>query len=188
MKEAGLSLCYYVILGLSGSEFHGQDLAEEHARETARVINEVNPDYVRFRTLGLKPGMPLYDEATEEEGTFFCMVDDDIIRQERLLIGHLDARFTGEIVSDHDTNLLMEVQGKMPDDKAKMIGIIDKYLGLSPEERAEIKLGRRWRMYRSMDDPSNPRRRHKDVRVKAKQLLESGELDDYLLELMAEMV
>ena len=44
--ESGISLCEYVILGLGGKA-----MWREHAAETARVLNEIDPDFIRFRTL-----------------------------------------------------------------------------------------------------------------------------------------
>ncbi|MBI2548249.1 radical SAM protein [Candidatus Woesearchaeota archaeon] len=186
VKAAGLSLCYYVILGLSGRTFGGHDLVEEHAVETARVINEVNPEVVRFRTLALRQGIPLYRQ--QQKGTFVSMNDDEIVRQERLLIEHLDSRFTGEIVSDHTTNLLMEVHGKMPDDKTRIMSTIDGYLSLPAEQRAAFQYGRRRGFYRTLRDLEKPAPGNEGVLGKATQLLRSGKLEKTLRQEMARMV
>jgi len=44
-REAGIDLSVYVLLGIGGLE---RTLA--HARETASVLNAVNPDFIRVRT------------------------------------------------------------------------------------------------------------------------------------------
>ncbi|HET6460845.1 MAG TPA: radical SAM protein, partial [Syntrophales bacterium] len=56
IKEAGISLCEYVMPGLGGDQW-----SKEHARETARVINEINPDFVRLRTFHAVPGTDLFE-------------------------------------------------------------------------------------------------------------------------------
>ena len=53
-KEAGMSISEFIILGLGG-----QELWEEHARETAKVLSEINPHFIRVLTIGVKPGSGL---------------------------------------------------------------------------------------------------------------------------------
>ena len=56
-KEAGILLSVTVILGLGGVQGSLQ-----HAMETARVLTEIDPDYVGALTLTLVPGTPLYEQ------------------------------------------------------------------------------------------------------------------------------
>jgi len=46
VKEAGIELSEYVVLGLGGLE-----RTKEHAAATAEVLNAIEPDFVRLRTL-----------------------------------------------------------------------------------------------------------------------------------------
>jgi hypothetical protein len=62
---------------------------------------------------------------------------------------------TSYLKSDHILNLLMEVEGKMPEDKAKCLHIIDRYLSLADEERVNFKIGRRAGLYNRLDDLSD---------------------------------
>ncbi|MGD9115375.1 MAG: radical SAM protein, partial [Desulfobacterales bacterium] len=54
VKQAGMQLSEYVILGLGGTE-----RSIEHALKTAEAINEIEPDFVRLRTLVPKINTPL---------------------------------------------------------------------------------------------------------------------------------
>jgi len=144
VKAAGISLSEYVILGLGGREF-----AQEHPLETARLLNAINPDFIRFRTLAVVRGTQLYEKRAE--GLFHELSEDEIIREERLLVASLEG-ITSNLVSDHDLNLLGEVMGKLPGDQQYMLGIMDRYLEMPATERANFSLGRRWGMYRSLDD------------------------------------
>jgi len=96
--------------------------------------------------------MPLYKKV--ERGDFILLNDDEIVTEERLLIEGLEG-ITSFFASDHILNLLEEVEGKFPEDKRKMLGVIDRYLALPPNEKAIFRLGRRGGVYRSMDDLSN---------------------------------
>jgi len=141
--ESGISLCEYVVLGLGGKE-----MWREHAIETAKVLTQIDADFIRVRTLTIKQGMPLYDEI--ENGNFTRATDEEIVEEERLLIEHLDCH--SYFVSDHITNLLQEVEGKLPEDKEKMLASIAKFQSLSPEERANFRVGRRVGIYTDLDD------------------------------------
>jgi biotin synthase-like enzyme len=144
--ESGISLCEYVLLGLGGKR-----MWREHATETAKVLNQINPDFIRLRTLTIKPGMPLYDEV--KNGKFIRATDEEIIEEEKLFLGNLDCH--SNFVSDHITNLLQEIEGKLPEDKEKMLATIARFQSLSSEERQNFKLGRRLGIYEQLDDLSN---------------------------------
>ena len=45
VMEAGIELSLYVILGIGGKE-----RTRSHALETARVLNDISPDFIRLRT------------------------------------------------------------------------------------------------------------------------------------------
>jgi len=144
--ESGISLCEYVILGLGGKE-----MWREHATQTARVLNEIDPAFIRVRTLTTNRRMPLYDEI--ENGNFTRATDEQILEEERLLIELLECH--SNYISDHITNLLQEIEGKLPQDKEKMLACIDRFQALPPEEKANFKLGKRAGIYTKLDDLYN---------------------------------
>ena len=141
--ESGISLCEYVILGLGGKE-----MWREHATQTARVLNEIDPDFIRVRTLAINNQMPLYSEI--ENGNFIQATDEKILEEERLLIEHLECHST--YVSDHITNLLQEIEGKLPQAKEKMLAAIDRFQALSPQEKTNFRIGRRLGIYSQLDE------------------------------------
>jgi len=141
--ESGISLCEYVLLGLGGKQ-----MWREHALETARVLNAIDPDFIRVRTLTINNQMPLYSEI--ENGNFLRATDEEIIEEEKLLIEHLECH--SNFISDHITNLLQEIEGKLPQDKEKMLAVISRFQALSPEERANFIVGRRGGIYNQLDD------------------------------------
>ncbi len=142
--ESGISLSEYVLLGLGG-----RALWEEHARETARVLDAVNPDYIRVRTLRIPEGTPLAETAAA--GRFERMTDSEIIVEERLFIESLKSA-TSRLVSDHSLNLLMEINSRMPEDRGKFLAIIDRFLAMPEEDRDLFSLGRRMGMLWGLDD------------------------------------
>ena len=146
LKEAGISLCEYVMPGLGGKK-----MSQEHARETARVLNEIDPDYIRLRSLHITPTMPLW--ARLQDGDFELQTEDEVAKEIGVFIENLQV--TSHLKSDHILNLFMEVEGKMPEDKEKCLNIINKYLSLPDEERLNFNFGRRAGLYNRLADLSD---------------------------------
>jgi radical SAM superfamily enzyme YgiQ (UPF0313 family) len=146
--EAGLSLCLYIIPGIGGTQF-----SDENAKDSASVINAINPAFVRFRSLYVRPGTRLMEMV--EEGMFQIPDEDLIVREIRRFIQGLDG-ITTALVSDHILNLLEEVEGKLPDDKQRMLRVIDQYLNMPEEDRLLFQLGRRGGALRFLNEMNEP--------------------------------
>jgi histone acetyltransferase (RNA polymerase elongator complex component) len=162
--ESGISLSEYVLLGLGGKQ-----MWRDHAIETARVLSQIDPDFIRVRTLVINNRMPLYDKI--ETGDFIRATDEEIIEEEKLLIENLECH--SNFVSDHINNLLQEIEGKLPQDKEKMLAIINRFQALSPEERVNFKVGRRAGIYQQLDD-LNDLHKHEIVNQLISQLSQDG--------------
>jgi hypothetical protein len=141
---AGIELSEYVMPGLGG-----QDLWKEHAVATAKVLNQINPHFIRIRSLRVPDRIPLFKLL--KEGAFKMQTDDMIAEEIRLFILNLSG-IASTVTSDHIMNLLEEVGGKLPDDRERMIEVIDKYRNMPDSERLIYRLGRRGGAYRSTDD------------------------------------
>ncbi|MGQ9695088.1 MAG: radical SAM protein [Thermodesulfobacteriota bacterium] len=142
--ESGISLSEYVMPGLGGIKWW-----REHALATAHVLNQINPDFIRLRTLYVRADMPIHKKV--ESGEFVLLTDDQVVKEIKLFLENLQG-IESTVVSDHILNLLEEVQGQLPGDQEKMINIIDQYLSLAEEERLAFRLGRRLGYYRLLAD------------------------------------
>lgn len=148
VKQAGISLCVYVMPGLGGRRW-----SDRHADDTAMVINRINPDFIRLRSLHVAPGSALL--ARMERGEFESLGDEEIVAEIGRFITGLEG-INSTLVSDHVLNLLEELEGRFPDDKEKLLRIITRFFALSPEERLVFRVGRRKGIYRRLDDLSDP--------------------------------
>jgi len=139
VKDSGIELSDYVMPGLGGNLFlENQPAWKNHALETARVINEVNPDYIRLRTLVICPKTALWDKSKHEG--FLRLFDQDIAREISIFIENL-TEITSQIESDHKSNVLLELNGKLPQDKDKMLALVDRYLSMKPIEQYSFRIG-----------------------------------------------
>jgi len=142
--DAGMDLSEYVMPGLGG-----RAMWKEHAVETAKVLNEINPHFIRLRSLRVPRRILLYKKLTD--GTFTMQTDDMLVEEIRIFIETLDG-ITSTVTSDHIMNLLEDVSGKLPQDKEKMLNTVKQYQELSDKDRLVYRAGRRGGAYRSIDD------------------------------------
>jgi len=144
VKDAGMELSEYVMPGLGGIDY-----SIEHAIETASALNSINPDFIRIRTLAVTNGTALSVEA--RRGEFEKPTDAMMAKELRLFLETLDG-IDSYIKSDHILNLFETINGKMPEDKSKMIGIIDHFFEMAPEQRVLYQVGRRMGFFRGPED------------------------------------
>jgi len=117
-KEAGFEYSLYVLLGIGGEEKW-----EQHGKGTAMVLNQIDPHFIRVRTFIPQPNSPLYEAMGE--GGFQPASPETILKETKLLLEMLQV--TSQFLSDHISNLL-PLHGKLPEDKEKMIQMIEEAL------------------------------------------------------------
>jgi len=100
--EAGFQLSEYWMPGLGGKEMWVQ-----HAKNTARVMNEINPNYIRSRPFFPSPGSPLLDEY--ERGEVQLLEPLEALGELKLMIGELN--FSSKVCFDHSGNYWKNING-----------------------------------------------------------------------------
>jgi radical SAM superfamily enzyme YgiQ (UPF0313 family) len=157
---AGFDLSVYFMPGLGGKE-----LSDENALETARVINAINPTFIRIRTTIPVPGTPLYQMMTEKKWT--PLNDEEKVKELRLLIEKLEG-ITSTFLSDHILNLLEDLGGDFPQGKEEMLMLIDDFLNMDKEDKENFIIGRRLGYFRYLSDY----RKDKGILDMKKQILQ----------------
>ena len=117
--SAGFKLSVTVISGLGGRE-----LWQEHAVETAEVINGIQPHYFGLLTLLIQEGTPLYDAV--EKGEFQLQGPKEVLEETRRMIEHLELNNT-VFRSNHASNYLA-LKGNLSRDKEALLENIDEAL------------------------------------------------------------
>ena len=142
--DAGFDLSEYYMPGLGGESF-----SRENALESARVLSAINPTFIRLRSTVPLPGTPLADIMAA--GEWVPLSEDGKVREIRLFVENL-GDITSTIKSDHMMNLLEDVEGSMPADRGRILSVIDRYLGMSVDDRESFIIGRRLGLYRLLSD------------------------------------
>ena len=144
LLEAGMEVSEYVMPGLGG-----QEMWKEHAIQSAKVLNQINPHFIRLRSLRIPGKVPLLEKV--KDGSFTVLTDDMAAEEIRLFIENLNG-IESIVTSDHIMNLLEEVEGKLPQDQGRMLSVIRTYQELPDTDRLIYRIGRRNGYYRSTND------------------------------------
>jgi radical SAM superfamily enzyme YgiQ (UPF0313 family) len=116
VREAGIELSEYIILGIGGKE-----RTEAHALETARALNLINPHFIRLRTLLPKVNTLLLHQF--RKGQFQMLSAHEVLTETRQIIENLD------------------VTSMMPEDKERMLQVIDEALEEDESEFRAVYVG-----------------------------------------------
>jgi len=128
--KAGFQVSEYWMPGVGGKACW-----ENHARNTARVLNEINPHYIRSRPFRLWPGTPLHQAALKKE--FKPLSPREQLRELRLTMETLDV--SSKVCFDHAGNYWKNRRGgylfshgyegyKFPEEKQRVLALIDEGL------------------------------------------------------------
>jgi histone acetyltransferase (RNA polymerase elongator complex component) len=124
--KAGFQLSEYWMPGLGGKEDW-----ENHAQNTARVLNDINPHYIRSRPFSPWTDTPIHEEC--EKGTLTLLSPREMLIELKLLIETLAV--TSRVCFDHAGNAWVNRNGqllfsqsyegyKFPEEKPRVLELI----------------------------------------------------------------
>ena len=133
-KKAGFELSEYWMPGLGG-----RTMSEQHARNTARVLSTIDPEFIRSRKFVPRKNTPLYEEW--RNGEFRLLSPHEELREVQVMIENLE--ITGRVCFDHFINPAYKVGAhrfwlfrqdyngyKLPEEKPKILLQIERGLDL----------------------------------------------------------
>ncbi len=118
VREAGIELSLYVLLGIGG-----MSRTKEHALATARSLNSICPRFIRLRTFLPKVNTPLLDDI--QRGQFVMLGPYEVLEETRTIIERLTC--TSQLTSDHYTNYI-NLCGSLPQSKPRLLFQIEEAL------------------------------------------------------------
>jgi radical SAM superfamily enzyme YgiQ (UPF0313 family) len=118
VMQAGIELSLYVIMGIGGRE-----RSVSHAKETARVLNAIDPHFIRIRTFVPKIDTPLLNQV--QQGSFRMLGPHEILRETDMLIRDLEV--SSYLASDHYTNYI-NLESRLPEAKTRLLEEIRRAL------------------------------------------------------------
>lgn len=128
VKNSGIKLSVTFISGIGGKYRW-----KENARDSAKVINDINPDYIGLLTLMVEPNTDIYDSINS--GKFKLLNPEEVMMETRELIRNIHAQ-NCIFRSNHASNYVA-LGGTLPQDKDKLITLIDDALSGKYRYKAE---------------------------------------------------
>ncbi|MFO7752421.1 MAG: radical SAM protein [Desulfobacteraceae bacterium] len=180
VKQSGMQLSEYIMPGLGGKE-----LSRDHALETADALNQINPDYIRIRSLAVPENTPLAEEL--RQGRFEKCTDFETAGELRLLVENFRG-IDSYVKSDHILNLIESLEGRLPDDKDGMLDTIDRFLNMEPEDRVVYQVGRRMGLFSDPNEIHDQSRRSRVEKTLRLYGIDSSNADQTIDELMKRFV
>lgn len=180
VKKANIELSEYVMPGLGGKQ-----LSDAHALETADALNQINPDFIRLRTLAIPEHAPLFEDY--QTGRFEKCNDQIMVMEILKFIENLDG-ITSVVKSDHILNLCENVEGTLPDDKEKMISVLQSFLDMDPNHQCVYQVGRRIGIFSGPKDMESIRRFKKADEARKKLGITPENLDEMINDLMKRFI
>ena len=128
VRRCGMALSVTAIAGLGGPE-----LLREHAVETARAFNAMNPEYIGMLTLMVEPGTPLYDWV--RAGQFQLLTTHQVLEETKLLVEQLDT--PGSVFRMNHASNYLNLRGTLNQDREAMLAEIQRALDGQTELKPE---------------------------------------------------
>ena len=114
--DAGMSLSVIVLLGAGGVA-----RSKEHARETARLISEMDPEYVGALTLTVIPGTP--QARMVEKGRFELPPISELLVEMRTIVELAEP--TRTVFRTNHASSYLPIAGELPADRDRILHAID---------------------------------------------------------------
>lgn len=114
--DAGMRISVIVLLGAGGV-----DRSAEHARETARLISQMDPEYVGALTLTVIPGTP--QARMVEKGRFTLPDIPQLLQEMRTIVEFAEP--TGTTFRTNHASSYLPIAGELPRDRDRILQAID---------------------------------------------------------------
>ncbi|MCK4535184.1 MAG: radical SAM protein, partial [Syntrophobacterales bacterium] len=115
IKEAGITLSVTVLLGIGG-----RAKSMEHALDTARVLTEMDPDYVGALTVMVVPDTVLYEE--QMSGKFELPDKFGFLEELGIMVANSD--FTNCFFTSNHASNYLPIRARMPQEKDETVELI----------------------------------------------------------------
>ncbi|KGN00148.1 B12-binding domain-containing radical SAM protein [Clostridium botulinum] len=120
VKRTGIKLSATLISGLGG-----KGKSQLHAKESARVISAINPDYLGILTLMIEPGTEIYNKIENNEMTL--LNPKEVMVETRELIKNLDVN-NCIFRSNHASNYA-PLAATLGEEKERLLRELDSIIG-----------------------------------------------------------
>lgn len=127
--NSGIQLSITLISGIGSRED-----SMEHSLESAKIINEINPNYVGLLTLLVEEGTPLYDDV--QSGRFKLLTPKEVLHETKLMVENLNV--DNCIFRTNHASNYVSLKGTLNQDKDLILSQIEEGLNMSGLEEKDL--------------------------------------------------
>lgn len=124
LRTAGITHSVIALLGVGGAA-----LSKQHARNTAKVLSQMDPSYAAALTVTVIPGTPLFEH--QQNGTFTLPSKFGFLEELRTIVA--ESNFSACRFSANHASNYLPITGDLPQDKATLVALLDKVLKTKDE-------------------------------------------------------
>ncbi len=115
--DAGMKVSAIFLLGAGGTE-----RTEEHAEGSAKLITEMDPEFVSALTLTIVPGTPI--AKMQAQGKFTLPSVTRMLEELRTIVSH--AAPTNAVFRTNHASNYLPLAGRLPQDRDRIVAVLDK--------------------------------------------------------------
>ena len=119
VKAAGIALSVTVLLGIGGVE-----MSTQHAMDTAKILTDLDPDFVGALTVMFIPGTPLYDDYAN--GRFVLPDTFGFLKELGIMIAN--SQFTDCFFTSNHASNYLPIRARMPEKKEVTVATISRVI------------------------------------------------------------
>lgn len=116
IKESGMDLSVMIISGLGGRE-----KMQEHALESAKLINKIDPQYLSLLTLMVEQNTELYQMVRKKE--FKLLDPKEVMQETKIFVENLE--LTNCVFRSNHASNYVALAGVLGSDKQEILNTID---------------------------------------------------------------
>ncbi len=117
--EAGMKISAIFLLGAGGTE-----RSKEHAAGSAKLITEMDPEFVSALTLTIIPGTPI--DKMQAQGKFTLPSVTGLLEELRTIVAE-SSPANAVFRTNHASNYL-PLAGRLPEDRERIVAVLDEAL------------------------------------------------------------
>ena len=130
--EAGMKVSAIFLLGAGGTE-----RSKEHAEGSAKLITEMDPEFVSALTLTVIPGTPI--DKMQAQGKFTLPTVTRMLEELRTIVA--EASPTDAVFRTNHASNYLPLAGRLPQDRERIVEALDKALAGEISLRPESSRG-----------------------------------------------
>ena len=130
--EAGMKISAIFLLGAGGTE-----RSKEHAAGSAKLITEIDPEFVSALTLTVIPGTPI--AKMQAQGKFTLPSVTGLLEELRTIVA--EASPTDAVFRTNHASNYLPLAGRLPQDRERIVAVLDRALAGDITLRAESSRG-----------------------------------------------